>query len=343
MNARALLSRRNCLSQELEKGESERKTSSEVVSDDESSSWSDEDLPQQRVSEIPVTSSFHRNSSPKLKISTKQKLSNNEKQPSQVDDIPKQKLTKFLSFDAKLLHFVNLNKFYVEKINSSTEKFHTRMCNNMQRYYSSPVVKSAHQITEGFYCAVLSDGIWRRGIVKSMANEEVSVYLPDIGNTVTTIKGNIKLLTNKFKEPAAAAILCCLADIRPKQEYQMKYPEKASIEFKKLTSSTGFTMRVLLKEVAPNGHPNPAVVYVLPGNGLRLNLNAMLVIRMDCAESQGDDSREMIEIDPDSKRITEIPQKQRRPKKKTNVTVTMLHIVSPNEFYASLKHQKNGK
>lgn len=267
------------------------------------------------------------------------------KTPSTFYKFLKPKLICSLMFDAKILHFESFDCFYVGKVSPKNEYDHQTLLEKMQIYYSNPTCPVANDPFDGFLCAVPDDGFWRRGIVKSVKKDQVKVYLVDIGKVITTIKTNVKLLKYSFiKITAAAAIKCSLADIKPKKQYDSIYPEKAIKEFKKLTINSGFIIRVLPKDIAPEGLANPVVIYAYPNNGTRINLNAMLVVRMECAISTGSNSLEMLEVETDTLHKKKVVAKRNGSNEiKKQMEVEILKFVSPNEFYAVLRHKVKGE
>lgn len=264
--------------------------------------------------------------------------------PTPLYQIPKPKLVRLLMFDVKIVHFVDFDHFFICKISSKVDYDLSKLHNQMQNFYREASGTPVHNFSEGSVCAVADNGIWHRGIIKRLGSEqEVDVFLVDVGKFVTADKKNVKQLNDRFIKEPAAAIKCCLADIKPKKENGMKYPGKAVKEFKKLAIDSGNAVRVLLKEVAAADESNPAIVYVFPGNtGVRVNINAMMVEWMDCAISTGSDSLETLEPDPYPCKLRDVP-KQKKDPTKTHMEVEILHIVSPNEFYAALKDHKEGK
>lgn len=267
--------------------------------------------------------------------------------PSPQYMIPKPRLVRLLMFEAKIIHFENFDNFYVHKVASKTDDEHSKLYKQMQCHYNLASRPFENKVFQGFICAVCEDGVWRRGIVKHVKETQAEVFLVDVGKTMTMDKDKIMpLKPQHMKEPSAGAIKCCLADVRPTKENKMMYPEKVIKEFKKIVTNPNFTVQILPKEISSDDAPSPAVVYVFPGNGWRVNLNAMLVERMKCAESAGKDSIEVIEIDPyaEPQDLPVIPKtKPKKSEAKIHVAIEMLYIISPNEFYGVLKHRKDGK
>ena len=262
-----------------------------------------------------------------------------------VYELPKPRVVQFLIYEAKITFFENFSRFFIAKTIEKHEEEQLRLFKKMQDYYSDTSKPFASKVFYGFLCAVQDDGIWRRGFVKRVAGEMANVLLVDIGKILSVNKTSIKLLSIQFiKAPEAAAIECCLADIAPKPENDMKYPIKAVKEFNKLINDSRFVLNASFKKIAPEDKPSPVVLYLYPDNGTRINLNAMIVTKMNCALSTGEASTEMIEIDRDSiDKVQVVQQPPKKVVKNTRMEVEMLNIVSPDEFYAALKNHIDGK
>jgi hypothetical protein len=156
----------------------------------------------------------------------------------------------------------------------------------------------------------------------------------------------LRTLSQRFCGTKQAAIKCCLADIRPKKEYNSQYPQTALKEFKKLVVNTKHDLKLFVPRLVLASETTPVVIFLCPNNGNRININAWLVVKLKCAESTGDNSRKMISIDEDfvDKPKSELVVSEKTVgEKKTRVQVEILQIVSPSEFYVALKSRKNGK
>lgn len=346
-------------------------TISEVFLDDrstqtnESSCFSDDDDDDEQLKEIYKVHNFnnilssslslsvtHQTSSPDATVSRACYVGNEDRsvftaRGSNVDkssnryEIPSLELVQYAYFKGKIVNFINFNEFYAIKVESQEDELDMKM----KQHFSYANHKGVVRPHNGFVCAVLIDGFWRRAIVKSeLQSDSCVVFLVDLG-TFKTVKFSelMKISAELCKQPRRA-IKCCLADIRLKEEHE-RYPAKAVKEFTKLAITTPFTVEFLVTRDPVKFAPNPVVVYVFPNNGKRININAVMVSKFNFAVSTGEESREMISDDTEHPRLGQQPiNKEKEVKeKKTRMEMFITHIKNPNEFYCSLKHRMPGK
>lgn len=271
--------------------------------------------------------------------------------------IPKPELIQFYYFEAKIVGFESFDKFYVVRDSIDETLKEEDFMEEMQNFYNAQqdsLQKLKVLRFEGFIAAVRDDErVWRRCIVQSWEGDDCQLLLCDLGIIVAAKFQELKPLARKFLSHVQAAIPCRLADISPKDVNNFSYQEKAIKEFKKLAIDSSFRVKVLVTKAPKNDSPLQVVVYVFPQNGKKINLNAYLVERLDCANSTGCYSENMITADDDDDNCgSAISSNQiHLPKEDSVATVTgkkrveveVLRVINPGEFYVSLKQQEQGR
>ena len=265
------------------------------------------------------------------------------------DLIPGPGLRNLDYLQAKIVYVDGLDNFRIIRTDEETTNKQKALDDEIQSYYKDrSTLKPAYNPRIRFFGCVSVDGILRRCVVTKVVNERAErlvVFLVDLGRYMEINGHELKLLHPQFYELKQGSIKCKLAHIIPKPGDDPKYPKKALKEFKKLSTRSNVEVRILVIKV-PIFHNDPHLVTVLifPNNGMKINLNALLVEKLDCAESTGIESQEMIkkdEYDEFPLKFKKLPiTKDSKVEPDKRIEVDIVSIVNPSEFYVA--HKKNG-
>lgn len=259
-------------------------------------------------------------------------------------EVPTHKLRKFLYVEAEILEIKSLN-FYIHLVESCYADPLLELQNKLNSFYANQNnCQAAHNYYPGFYGTVKDhEGNWRRCVLKEIKEESLQVFLLDIGRNINIKKSELKSLDASFRKRQQGSVHCKLAYVtqKPSGPYSS---ERASKEFKKLIEDSK-KIFVLFTRIAENDDPHSVVVYTLPGNGLKININIALALELNCIESTDfHNSKKMITRDVNYVS----PRKQNTPnteaiQKVKRVEVTILGIVNPSLFFVMLKSREQGK
>lgn len=239
-------------------------------------------------------------------------------------------------YEVEIQSFESFDCFYVRIKNGVIMKKHEDLKDAMQEFYSYPYNRNdVVRPSVGFYAVVQHEGMWRRCITTYVTANNCTVFLNDLGKHLEVATGDLKKAKPEFSQVSQAAIKCCLGIIEPKA-VDSTYPEKAVKEFKKITMKLGLPLKALMMRNSIKDAAIPVIVYAFPNNGKKINVNAMLVSKLDGAKFISQ-PYPMIEEDESSenKKLKSSPVVLHQDIS-TRIEVLVLRVVSPSEFYVSL-------
>ncbi|XP_034115996.2 uncharacterized protein LOC117575747 [Drosophila albomicans] len=199
-------------------------------------------------------------------------------------------------------------------------------------------------------CVLQWEGQWHRARIEEMLPDGyVVVRFVDSGVKQKLYWDMLVMLPKELWHPEFA-IKCCLADVEPLQKHSYAWTKAGIDAFKQLTSNPKLIMEVI--SVRDNV-AHVALHFTCSGRD-NTNVAALLVAQGHCL-SNGDSSKvreltvvNQAPLDADTRKLIELTKKQlkdvEQPKPDDKLAPTIqrseievLHVVSPSEFYVTLK------
>lgn len=108
---------------------------------------------------------------------------------------------------AQVIHFKNLEEFYVSRAGSKFDLEQQNLSREMQNYYNQE--KNTVQVEDpakGIYAAVFMNDIWSRCLITEVKKNNCEVFLVDLGVTENVSISAMKQLDQKFFNTMQTAI-----------------------------------------------------------------------------------------------------------------------------------------
>lgn len=246
--------------------------------------------------------------------------------------------------DVTVTHIVSPQEFYVTKISEAPK--YAKMSDKLQTAYNQLTNEVIYVPRAEMICAVNIDGRWFRGRLTGKAStaRDFNVWLVDVGTTQTVHWGFICQIGEMFRILPEAATCCSLAHVTPNAGL---WSADALVAFQRATKQTA-RIHADVVEAKPGHHD--VVLYQMPENQFPICINEMLVEKgFAIADALLLSSRPKVDcesISEDSYSKTDCTLSSSNEKKPIVVDhrtrVNIVHIVSPGEFYVTLKKHISG-
>ncbi|CRL04088.1 CLUMA_CG017201, isoform A [Clunio marinus] len=238
-------------------------------------------------------------------------------------------------FSAEIVHLENFNSIFVREKDEQIIGRQKILQSAMQSFFSMESnIKNIKEIVIHSYAAIFVGGAWRRCQIMRKLASKVNIFTLDTGKMCNVKSDKLKELPEDFlKEPQGVAE-CFLADIKAKKEYAHHFPLRTIEEFKKLLMDQKLDVEVLVKKSNLSNNKIPIIIFVKPGNGRTININALLVTKFKAADSTGPGSLGIFE-GIDLKDLKESKMKNEEKVSEERFYVKIKYVVDPGEFYAT--------
>lgn len=232
----------------------------------------------------------------------------------------------------KIVNIVNLNNFYVQRI----EDNHCKLEVEMKTFYEVKCkkIKRVSKPITGLFCALKYKDCWHRCQISQIVGNQCRVFLLDLGQTLIVNLNDLIVLKPSFYL-TNRAIKCRLIMKAPQIDL-----ENLVNEFKKITMDTPFPVKIQFC-FTNKKKPVGVKVFVFPDKKTVIDVKA--VIFKNHAINQKADNIDLRSNNEGSKCKQQSEPHSDSSCEKTRCEVVVLKIFSPAEFYVNLKHHKNCK
>lgn len=262
--------------------------------------------------------------------------------------IPAKHLQKDDVFRTKIISSLSPNEFYICKSDwlEAYQKMKIELDDYCNKEDDARVAYSPHV---GMVCAFAEKDrddllVWKRGRIFKVGKGNCKVDSVDTGHRLTVCWQDIREIQHKFCSPPEFAVRCCLMHIQPFMENFYHWTEEA-IDFFNRIARASFVFQVIVGEQETNAY-DVALYLVKRRHDICVN---GLMVKNKFAVSIGEESTivELVkerrvqeeEHDTQGSNSTKSTAEKRVPRR---AQVEILRVVSPNEFYVSLKSNDSG-
>ena len=124
------------------------------------------------------------------------------------------------TYELKITHTESPYLIYANFKDKITTQDLNKLSQDMASRYADPLGDSTVSIKPGVLSALQINGVWMRGIVTSVDDENAKVFLIDYGNLIDCSKGEVRPLFKELRDIPAQALPLKLITIKPNDDQE---------------------------------------------------------------------------------------------------------------------------